>query len=166
MALGCILQWLQFPEGWASAFLDVLGATPHSHISAMAVITVEEFEAMIGVANLGEVNVTPIFRSKMRQVLLAARCVVGIIRAPPEASRPASTSVAPATPPLADNAWDTVHLNDVIRQGADIKCKRMDDEEFKRLRAYYKKRRRASSLLTARLLLSSRPAPSGLESTS
>ena len=38
IALGCSLQRLQFPEGWASAFLHHLGATPDSHTSAMAYI--------------------------------------------------------------------------------------------------------------------------------
>ena len=91
----------------------------------------------------------------LRQVLLSARIVVGVTRAPdPPApppqptvitSGPASSSTQPivvhAIVPAQEKEDQTqvVYLIDVVKQGCDIKVPRMSDEEFRAARKVYKK---------------------------
>ena len=99
--------------------------------------------------------ITPVTRGKLRQVLLSARIVVGVTRAPdPPAPPPQPTviSTGPAsssTQPIVVHAiipaqekedqTQVVYLNDVVKQGCDIKVPRMSHEEFRAARKVYKK---------------------------
>ena len=88
LAVGLALEWLQFPAELASAYLELLGTTAEAHLSSIAYITVEEHEELISVQMVGNTRVTPVSRSKMRQLLLAAGCVIGVVRPLPLRRRP------------------------------------------------------------------------------
>ena len=121
LPIGCVLQRLEFPANLVAAFMEMLGATEAAHLSTIAYITVDEWEVMINIPTLAGIPVTPVVRSKMRHLLLAARCVIAVIRpsptAGPSSSAAGAQGPAPATPPLADNAWDTLHFS-ILSRGA------------------------------------------------
>ena len=70
--------------------LTAVGSEMGNHVSELAHLSIEEFENIIAPSDLIGNAITPVIRGKLRQVLLTARIIIGLTRAPdPPHSRPA-----------------------------------------------------------------------------
>ena len=140
----------------ATAVLTSVGATITSHVSDLAHVSIFDYEAIISASDLMGHVITPVLRGKLRQVLLSARIVVGVTRAPDPPPAPTviqagpgpSSSTGPQQPIVVhaiipqqekEDQTQVVYLNDVVKQGCDIKVPRLSDEEFRAARKVYKK---------------------------
>ena len=137
-----IFEWLQVPQALAEAVMGEVGGGLGDHVSCIAHITPDEWEGIIGVHQIRGHPVNLIARAKLRQVLLSARIVVGVVRAPPAPATPqAMTMQAPPTlsAPDSSDAMLTVNVNDVIAQGVEpIRVPLMTDEEYQETIENYK----------------------------
>ena len=86
--LGQIFEWLLIPVQIAAAVLTAVGTTVTSHVSELAHVSIQDFEAIIGSGDLMGQVIIPAMRGKLRQVLLSARIIVGVTRAPIRQPRP------------------------------------------------------------------------------
>ena len=92
--LGQIFEWLLIPVQIAAAVLTSVGTTVTSHVSELAHVSIQDYEAIIGSGDLMGQVITPVMRGKLRQVLLSARIIVGVTRAPdPPAAPPPPTII-------------------------------------------------------------------------
>ena len=152
--IGQIFEWLLVPLQMATAVLAAIGAEATSHASELAHVSIEDYESIISARDLMGQIITPVMRGKLRQVLLSARIVIGVTRAPdPPAPPPQPINTAATTsstsqpivvhaimpPQEKEDQTQVVYLNDVVKQGCDIKVPRMSDEDFKAARRVYKK---------------------------
>ena len=137
--LHAIFEWLFIPVALATAFCTVLGTELTAHVSAIAHISVAEFESIISAPEFLGIPVTPVIRAKLRQVLLSARICVAVVRAPDPPPQPAPSQVVvqAVAPPEVDQTT-MVNLNDVVRQGSEMKVPLISNEEFQAARKVYR----------------------------
>ena len=112
--------------------MHAVGGALTDHVSCIAHILPNEWEGLIGVASLEYQPINLISRSKLRQVLLTARIVVGLV-SDTRTSTSAAAQTTPVYPAPPDSIDDlrTVNINDVIAQGVEpIRVKLITDEEF------------------------------------
>ena len=115
----------------------MLGADGTSHISTIAHTTIGEWEAMIASPDIMGQVLTPVLRSKLRQVLLCARIIVGVIKQPTPPPEPKPVVVEVNRTASSEDDSLMVCLNDVAKQGSEVKVPRMSDDDYQAaLRVY------------------------------
>ena len=77
-----VFRWLRIPLELMRALLTSLGAEPDAHVSSIAHISIPEYEMIIAPNDIMGHSVSPVMRSKFRQVLLSCRIITGVARAP------------------------------------------------------------------------------------
>ena len=119
--VGDIMSWLQVPNELGNAVLGNLEAHASAHCSVLSYVTPEEWEQLLAAPDIGGVPLSIGMRSRLRQLLLAARIVTAVVRAPeapPEPAQPVTTIVqAPAA--QAADPLTTVNIMDVYLQGPE-----------------------------------------------
>ena len=81
-ALKPVFEWLAVPENLAYAVMSVVGCSIEDHVSSIAFVLPNEWESMVTGADIGGIPMNFALRAKLRQVLLSARILVGLVRAP------------------------------------------------------------------------------------
>ena len=118
--VGSILERLMLPTDVGNAVLADIGVHAGDHVSVVSYITPNEWEAMLAPPMLQGVPINIGMRSRIRQVLLAARLVTGVVRPPVE--REPAAPVIIHQPSARDDTSDiltTVNIMDVYLQGAE-----------------------------------------------
>ena len=77
-----VFEWLSVPEDLAYAVVGTVGCQLEDHVSAIAFVLPSEWETMVTGADIGGIPINFVLRAKLRQVLLSARILVGMVRAP------------------------------------------------------------------------------------
>ena len=119
-----MFEWLAVPENLAYAVMSVVGCSIEDHVSTIAFVLPNEWETMVTGADIGGFPMNFALRAKLRQVLLSARILVGLVRAPaaPATPGPAPTTIVHNHGAEKDNGdgLTTVNIMDVpARHGAD-----------------------------------------------
>ena len=128
-----IFEWLQVPEALATTTMTAVGGALTDHVSCIAHILPAEWEGMISALTLDGQPVSLIAKAKLRQVLLTARTIVGIVREQPTQTQATTTTASAVTPPAheATDMMRTVSINDVIFQGCEaVRVPLMSDEDY------------------------------------
>ena len=99
-----------------------------NHLSELAHLSIEEFESIISATDLMGNPITPVLRGKLRQVLLTARIVVGVTRAPDPSPQTPGTIVvqAPPQPPPEPKDDDSEYVLE-RRRAPRLRCESQED---------------------------------------
>ena len=89
--IGGLTEWLLLFVDLGNAVLEDIRTTAQDHVPAISYISPNGWETMISSANIKGVPLNIGLRSRLRQVLLSARIVTGVVR--PMVKRAPSTPV-------------------------------------------------------------------------
>ena len=124
--LGPVFDWIGIPEAVANAVCFRMGCARGDHVSTVAHVSFSDWEMMVTSPDLG-VQLTMVGRSKVRQVMTAARCVMGMVEIK-ESAAPSSGHRQ-----LTDTSDDllTVEVSEVGLQSSDAKVLLISEAEVK-----------------------------------
>lgn len=132
--LGPVFDWLGIREEVVNAVCHRVGCAHSDHISTIANIPLTEWELMVTAPDLG-LQLNMVDRSKVRQIMTAARCVMGMV----EVAQAPATAAPATTAPIADTSDEllTVKVSEVGMQTSDAKVQLVSMAEVKEGRDRY-----------------------------